>query len=355
MTGLHNAGRRILVVFDEASAIDRIIWQTIMPITTDVDAEIIWCVFGNPLHPEGQFKDCFADAHWITTHIDSRTVPLTNKEQIDRWIAAFGEDSDFVNSRVKGFLPHVAFNRFISPDAVDEAMRRPAEANYDPLVLGVDVARFGDDMSVLFPRKGLDCRTHLPQKFRDIPLDRLEDRIMEFCAAHKVGMVFVDGGGVGGGVFDHLRRRGLLVHDVQFGAGADQSHGERYANKRAEIWGIMKEKLQYLALPNDSELREQLVGPEFTLNSRDEILLEPKDSMKRRGVSSPDIADALATTFAAEVATLPVSGWDERGDHLVQSEYNPFDEKHMHPERYVHPERYIAPGWPRLREEEAFE
>jgi hypothetical protein len=57
--GLHNADRRILAIFDEASAIDRVIWQTVMPITTDRDAEVIWCGFGNPLHPEGQFKDCF--------------------------------------------------------------------------------------------------------------------------------------------------------------------------------------------------------------------------------------------------------------------------------------------------------
>jgi len=233
-------------------------------------------------------------------------------------------------------------------------MQRPVEANHDPLVLGIDVARFGDDMSVIYPRKGLDCRTHLPMKFRNIPLDHLEDRIMEFCAANRVGMVFVDGTGLGGGLVDHLRRRGLVVHDVQFASKSDQRL-ERYANKRAEIWGIMKEKLQYLSLPNDSELREQLTGPEFTLNSRDEILLEPKDSMKRRGVASPDIADALAVTFASEVATLPVQGWEGPGDHLVKREYNPFNREAVDgpldgPPPM--PPRVYAEGWARLREED---
>ena len=142
-------------------------------------------------------------------------------------------------------------------------------------------------------------------------------------------MVFVDGTGVGGGLVDHLQRRRVNVYDVQFGSKSDYS-AERFANKQAEIWGILKEKLQYLSLPNDSELRDQLIGPEFTLNSRDEILLEPKDSMKQRGVASPDIADALACTFACEYATLPVSDWDVgRGDHLVRSEYNPFDDDHL--------------------------
>ena len=97
-------------------------------------------------------------------------------------------------------------------------------------------------------------------KFRNIPLDRLEDKVMEFCVANRVEYVFVDGTGVGGGLVDHLRRRRLNVIDVQFASKSDQ-RSERYANKRAEIWGIMKEKLSYLSLPNDSELREQLTGP----------------------------------------------------------------------------------------------
>src|SRR5262249_32258492 len=284
-------------------------------------------------------------------HVDSRSVPITNKVEFQKWIDAFGEDSDFVNSRVKGLFPRVAFNRFIGADVVDAAMQRPIEVNSDPLVLGIDVARFGDDMSVIYPRKGLDARTHLPMKYRNIPLDRLEDKVMEFCAANHVSMEFVDGTGVGGGLVDHLRRRGLFVTDVQFAAKSDQRQ-ERYANKRAEIWGIMKEKLSYLSLPNDSELREQLTGPEFTLNSRDEILLEPKDSMKRRGVASPDIADALACTFASEHATLPVSAdWGLRGDHLVRSEYDPFSDDWMRDRPRPAP-RVYALGWAQLREDD---
>jgi hypothetical protein len=283
-------------------------------------------------------------------------VPITNKAEFDRWIAAYGEDSDFVLARVRGIFPRQAFNRFISPDAVDAAMQRPAEFSSDPLVMGVDVARFGDDMSVIYMRKGMDARSHLPMKFRNIPLDRLEDKVVEVCAMHRVDMVFVDGTGVGGGLVDHLQRRRLNVYDVQFGSKGDQRR-ERYANKRAEIWGIMKDKLPYLSLPKDSELREQLIGPEFTLNSRDEILLEPKDSMKRRGVASPDIADALACTFACEYATLPARDWDSgRGDHLVKTEWNPFSDERMRDDGVQpggRPPRYYAEGWARLRDGDA--
>jgi len=308
---------------------------------------------GNPLHPEGPFRDCFAEGtDWITRHIDSRSVPITNKAEFERWIAAYGEDSDFVRTRARGIFPEQAFNRFISPDVVDEAMRRPAEQSSDPLVMGVDVARFGDDMSVIYMRKGMDARSHLPMKFRNIPLDRLEDKVLELCAVNRVEMVFVDGTGVGGGLVDHLRRRRVNVIDVQFGSKSDQ-RSERFANKRAEIWGIMKEKLHYLSLPNDSELRDQLIGPEYNLNSRDEILLEPKDSMKRRGVASPDIADALACTFACEYATLPVRDWEGRGDHLVRSEYNPFSDEWMRDDSGMQRVgRYYAPGWTKLRDDD---
>jgi hypothetical protein len=338
------------VIFDEASAIDRAIWETVMPVATDRDAEVVWCVFGNPLHPEGEFKNCFDNGHWITRHVDSRSVPITNKAEFQKWIDAYGEDSDFVNSRVKGLFPRQAFNRFISADLVNGAMQRPVESNHDPLVVGVDVARFGDDMSVIYPRKGLDARTHLPMKFRNIPLDVLEDKVMEFCALNRVEHVFVDGTGVGGGLVDHLRRRGLMVHDVQFAAKSDQT-AEKYSNKRAEIWGVMRDKLNYLSLPNDFELKEQLTGPEFCLDRQDRILLEAKADMKRRGVASLDIADALAVTFAIEHLTMPTSSGGGRPDYQAVSEYNPFDEDSLR-DRPRSPPRYYEPGWARLREDD---
>jgi hypothetical protein len=117
----------------------------------------------------------------------------------------------------------------------------------------------------------------------------------------------------------------------------------------------MRDKLQYLSLPKDSELREQLIGPEFTLNTRDEILLEPKDSMKRRGVASPDIADALACTFACEYATLPVRDWEGSGDHLVRSEWNPFASEWIGDGAMRSTgrlPRYYAAGWAKLREDD---
>jgi hypothetical protein len=137
---------------------------------------------------------------------------------------------------------------------------------------------------------------------------------------------------------DHLRRRGLLVIDVQFGSRADQGiDGVRYANKRAEIYGLLRRSLEYLCLPVSQELKTQLTSFEYAFNPRGEILLESKDSLRRRGVESPDQGDAIAMTFASEAALLPMlSEWVQPRGAVF--EYNPFDEQHMRPPPEV-PER----------------
>ena len=160
----------------------------------------------------------------------------------------YGEDSDFVRTRVLGEFPRTGSTQFIGPELVQQAMDRELAASgaRDPLVIGVDVARFGDDESVIYPRRGMDARSLLPLSFRNIPLDKLEDQVVAFCNSHRVMQIFVDGTGVGGGLVDHLRRRGYLVADVQFGARADQMiDGTRFANKRAEIWGLLRNALQH--------------------------------------------------------------------------------------------------------------
>jgi hypothetical protein len=224
----------------------------------------------------------------------------------------------------------------------------------DPLVIGVDVARFGDDASCIFPRKGRDARSIPPLTFRGISLDKLEDHVAAFCNAHRVQQIFVDGTGLGGGLVDHLRRRGYNVSDIQFGSAASQMiDGTRYANKRAEIWGLMRNALKYLCLPNDPALREQLCAPEYSFaRTSDAILIEPKDALRRRGVPSGDLADALACTFGAEIATLPaLSDWAQPG--RIISDWNPFSNEAIKglplpEERQAAHGRYYAPpeeGW----------
>jgi len=309
--GLHNQGKRIVIIMDEASAIPDIIWEVTEGALTDENTQIIWCAFGNPTRNTGRFRECFGrfKHRWTNKQIDSRTVTLTNKEQIAQWVQDYGEDSDFVRVRVRGVFPRAGSMQFISGDLVEEAAHREIKRqDFDPMVMGVDVARFGDDQSVLWFRRGRDAKTIPPIKLRNVDTMTLASKIVEARKYYHVEAVFVDGTGVGGGVVDRLNQLGVPVIEVQFGAKPDRSmpgHDDvAYANKRAEMWGFMRTWLKGGAIPNDPELTADLTGVEYGYaikDGRDAILLEKKADMKKRGLSSPDLADALALTFAYHV------------------------------------------------------
>lgn len=331
--GLHNKGRRILVVFDEASAIPDTIWETTEGALTDRDTEIIWAVFGNPTRNTGRFKQCFAGgqyAHrWLTQAVDSRAVSLTDHVQIKRWIGDYGDDSDFVRVRVKGEFPRAGTVQFIASELVADAAAREAVAfAHDPLILGVDVARFGDDASVIYIRKGRDGQSYAPLVYRGLDTMQLAARVVEQVAHYHADGVFVDGGGVGGGVVDRCRQLGVQVFEVQFGGKPDRPDfamdAAKYANKRAEMWGLMREWLGHGAIPEDPELTAALIGPQYGFNGRDEIQLERKEDMKRRGLASPDLADALALTFAWPVLPQELAGGEGPRKPLIEYEYDPF-------------------------------
>lgn len=338
--GLHNKGRRILVVFDEGSAIPDVIYEVTEGALTDSETEIIWCVFGNPTRNTGRFRECFPGHRfakvWKTIQVDSREVSLTNKAQIQTWIDAYGEDSDFVRIRVKGVFPRTGEMEFISSEDVQAAMVREAYSRIaEPLVIGVDVARYGSNESVIFFRKGRDARTLAAIRLRGVSTVELAARVSEVYHQYNVDAIFVDGGGVGGGVVDQLRALHLHCFDIQFGSKAEGIgwetgiDGERYANKRAEMWGNLRAWLKTGAIPPDADLRAQLIGPLYTYNLRNEIQLEKKEDMMKRGLESPDLADALALTFALPVSAHARAGGEHIQKPLIESEYDPFSSERM--------------------------
>jgi hypothetical protein len=335
--GLHNKGRRVILIFDEASAIADKIWEVSEGALTDEDTEIIWLAFGNPTRNTGRFRECFGRFRhrWDCGHIDSRQVEGTNKQQLDQWVQDYGEDSDFVRVRVRGEFPHAGSMQFIASDLVEAAAARAlAELPRvvgEPLIMGVDVARFGDDASVIRFRQGRDARSIPPIKLRGVDTMALAARIADESYRFKVSAIFIDGGGVGGGVVDRCRQLGLKVIDVRFGAKSDRAPIGRdraigFANKRAEMWGHLKEWLPDGAIDNDPELIADLTGVEYGYvlrDGRDAIQLERKEDMKRRGLASPDDGDALALTFA-----YPISAPSDHARHpgrLHRFEYDPYE------------------------------
>jgi hypothetical protein len=311
IAGLHNKGRRAFALFDEASALPDPVWDTIEGALTDSGTELLWCAFGNPTRSAGRFRECFAGgrfAHrWQNRQIDSRDVAMTNKAQIDQWVKDYGEDSDFVRVRVRGVFPRAGSLQFIDGERLDAAVARPLVAvSSAPLVMGVDIARQGEDQTVIRFRRGLDARSIPAVKFRIPDLMQVASRVMEQASLHRPDAVFVDGTGIGWGVHDRLRQLGCPhLTGVDFAGRADRTDlgdaAARYANKRAEMWGFLKDWAKAGCLPDDRDLLADLGAVEYGYDASDAILLERKDDMKRRGLASPDDADALALTFAYPV------------------------------------------------------
>ena len=341
--GLHNQGKRILLVMDEASEIPDTIWEVAEGALTDADTEILWFAFGNPTRSLGRFRDCFDDTghgkYWNSAQIDSRSVSFTNKELFNRWVDAYGDDSDFVRIRVKGMFPRQGEMEFISAFEVDTAMGREAEAALsDPIALGCDVARYGANESVIAFRRGRDARTTPWEFYRGVNTVELAAKISSANGTHSADGIFIDGGGVGGGVVDNVRALGLHCWDVQFG-GADDiggattgNAGEVYANKRAAMWGAMRSWIRAGgALPHDPDLRTQLIAPTYGLDAKGRIQLEKKEDMMRRLGSdrSPDRADALALTFAYPLQSrAQTEAFGQKTG--CEFEYDPYSDKRMH-------------------------
>ena len=299
--GLHNASSSAVMIFDEASAIPDKIWEVSEGAMTD--GEPFWFTFGNPTRNTGRFRECFGKFRhrWLTKQVDSRSVRITNKGLLEGWVEDYGDDSDFVRVRIKGQFPRAGAAQFVPVDLVEEAQDRASELDEGAaLTLGVDVARFGDDQSVLYFRRGRDGKSIPTIKYRGVDTMQLSSYVAEAADKYQPDLIFVDGVGVGGAVVDRLKQLGYKVVDVNAGSKAQDT--QKYSNKRAEMWDRMREWLLGGCIPMDQELYDDLIGPEYRYDKSNRILLERKDEMKKRGLASPDCGDALSLTFAQPVA-----------------------------------------------------
>jgi len=263
------------------------------------DPRAMWFAYGNPTKNTGKFRDNFAnDPRWTTNQIDSRTCKMTNKKEIAGQIATYGEDSDFIRVRVKGQFPRAGSLQFISSEVVDTCMLRdaPYESFFQlPIILGVDVARFGEDKSVIAVRQGRKIvKLH---RYRDMDTMQTAAKVVWAIKEYHPMVVFVDGVGIGAGVVDRLRMLGYDI--VEVNAGNEPDDKETYYNKRVEMWDRMRIQMaEGMDIPNDADLRNALIGIEYGFNDKEQMRLERKQDMKKRGLDSPDEGDAIAYTFA---------------------------------------------------------
>jgi len=194
-------------------------------------------------------------------------------------------------------------DNLINPDLVIPAAYANNVPEQGPLIIGVDPARFGKDQTAIIRRKGRAA--YNLSKLDNIDTMSLAGRLALIIKVENPDMIFIDVGGLGVGIYDRLVELGYgnRVKAVNFGGKAMQS--DRYLNKRAEIWDLMKQWLDDspVSIPNDAGLIRDLVTPKFKIKSTGQIQLESKDDMKKRLGRSTDAGDALALTFAFPVAT----------------------------------------------------
>lgn len=306
--GQHAADSTSFYIVDEASAVPKAIYEVAEGGLTDGEPMIF--LFGNPTRSIGAFHEaCFGAMRnrWQPQIIDSRTSKFTNKTQIAEWISDYGEDSDFVRVRVRGLPPSASDLQYIDSARVYAAQkRRVAPLSDEPLVCGLDVARGGGDDCVFRFRRGPDAQSIPPVR---IPGEQARDSMRLVTVAddllnkdfggQRIALLFIDGTGIGGPIFDRLKQLGHRnLMDVQFGW---KSPDPKFANMRAFMWGQLREWLTRGCIDSSARLESDLTGPGYSHNKQDQIVLEPKEHMKARGVDSPDDGDALALTFAASV------------------------------------------------------
>lgn len=306
--GLHAVNSTPFYIFDEASGIPNAIWEARAGGATD--GEPMSFDFGNPTRKSGMFFENTIGKYrhrYKTRSIDSRSVQITNKRLFAEWATDHGEDSDFFKVKVRGVFPSAGSVQFISTDAVIDAVQRELVSDDSaPLVIGVDVARFGDDSTVIYPRIGYDARTWGFRRYHGLDTVQVVGKVIEAIKdfqdlGKQCSGLFVDGGGLGAGVVDQLRHLGYSPIDVNFG---ERAVDESYRLRGDEMWGHLKDALPKLMLPDDQGLIDALTQREYFFTATGKIALEPKKDMKDRlgAESSPDEADALGLTFAQEPA-----------------------------------------------------
>jgi len=333
--GVHST-HGIMLVMDEASGIPEPIWRVSEGFFTDPIMDRFWFVFSNPRRNTGAFYECFHRnvKSWRTRHIDSRSVEGVDKAYLDGLIEKYGIDSDPARVEVLGQFPRTGDSQLISREWIKAATERELVTDpFAPLIMGIDVARFGDDRTVFRWRQGRDGRTIRPVKVKGLDTMAVANLAAQWIQKTNPDAVCIDAGGAGAGVIDRLRQMGYKVHEIWFGAGADDP--KSYRNKRVEMWCKARDWLiSGGCIDKDQEFMDDLAGPEYKLpGAGDAMALESKAEMKARGLSSPDDGDAFVVTFGVHVPHRDLKAHRARFGHLAGgnfgkvatgTKYNPF-------------------------------
>jgi hypothetical protein len=292
------------VVFSEWSLANPEAWDYIRPILVENDG---WALFiftpRGRNHAYGTYMQALESESWYCERLTVDDTGLILPAQIEAERRA-GMSEGKLRQEFYCSFEAESEDQLIAYDLVAAAMERQVQSErFDEKVIGVDVARFGDDKSVIYFRQGRHGHPIPYERHSGWDTMQLAARVAEWIHRWSPDGVFVDDGGVGGGVVDRLHQLGFRqVHGVNFGMRSDCSpSGENAANKRTEMWLSARGWLARGTLPKDDRLAAELTAPMYGYDARNALILERKEVMKKRGIPSPDVADAFALTFAYPV------------------------------------------------------
>ncbi|MCC8180611.1 MAG: hypothetical protein LIP23_06860, partial [Planctomycetes bacterium] len=295
----------ILFIIDEAAGVNNAVFEVARGALSTPSARV--ALTGNPTRLNGYFHAAFHAARdsWERLHFSCLDSRLVAPEFCAEMAAEYGEDSDVYRIRVLGEFPRTGMFNLISLEAVEKAMNTPAPpvpSPDAPKIIGVDPAWMGQDRSAAVLRQGMSARVLFC--IRGADTTRLAELVARKAEECDPDAIFVDQTGVGAGVTDLLQRTRYPVTGIAFSQTPLQP--ERFVNRRAEMWWRVREWLELgPALEANPDLRDDLIAPEYCLTPVGKILLEAKADMRKRGLASPDLGDALALTFAMPVRPAP--------------------------------------------------
>lgn len=332
LAGVH--ADHVLFILDESGGIPRAVMAAAEAGLANAGKEgrtALIIQAGNPTDPNGPLYDaCSRDRHlWTVIEItgdpdsprrSSRVSISWAREMIAKW----GRESPWTLVNVFGQFPPGATNALLSLEEVSEASRRVlGQADYieQPRIMGLDVARFGDDRSVLAFRQGRVV-FRLDKVWRHMDTMELAGQVAMQIDAWEPDAVFIDVTGIGAGVVDRLRQLQYpMIIEIAFGGRSSNPH---HKDKRTEMWWNMADWIRHGggAIPNDSELIGELSAPRYKFGEDGRMKLESKEDMKARGLVSPDKGDAVALTFALPVA--PRAILMGRGGGMAKMDEDPY-------------------------------
>jgi hypothetical protein len=295
-----------VILADEASGIEEAVFDLLLgTLSTHSGGRFI--LTSNPLRASGRFYEIFhrenLAAKWRQHYFSALDSPVINEQWIQEMEETYGLDSDIYRVRVLGQFPRSATTQFFRSDKVTEAISNDIPRTHYgafPRVAGVDIARFGDDLTVFVLRQGPKV-LHI-EKYSGLDNMEVVSKLVEFYQKWQPSLINMDAIGVGTGPFDRAKELGLPVHPVV--VSQKSTDPLQYCNLRAQLYGLCREWLYNGAdIPNDQDFEQQFLSVEYGFTPKMQIQMAQKKLIKAKGLPSPDIVDALTLTFAGEAIT----------------------------------------------------